>query len=49
MFTAATRILRLRFVPANSTEQVPDDFVIDFVAYGRESLLAGSLRSMQTG
>jgi hypothetical protein len=44
MFTAATRVLRLRFVPATSTVQVPDDFVIDFVAYGRESLLAGSLR-----
>jgi hypothetical protein len=44
MFTAATRILRLRFVPPNSTGQLLDDFVIDFVAYGRETLLAGSLR-----
>jgi len=44
MFTAATRVLRLKFVPATSTLQVPDDFLIDFVAYCRESLLAGSLR-----
>ena len=44
MFTAATRILRLRFVPATSTVQGPDDPLIEFVAYGHESLLAGLLR-----
>jgi hypothetical protein len=44
MFTTATRVLRLRFVPATSTAHVPDDLLIDFVAYGLESLLAGLLR-----
>lgn len=44
MFTTATRVLRLRFVPVNATVEGPDDFVIDFVAFCREHLLAGSLR-----
>jgi hypothetical protein len=44
MFTAATRVLRLRFDRGTSTVHVPDDQFIDFVAYGRETLLAGSLR-----
>jgi hypothetical protein len=44
MFTTATRVLRLRFVPATSTVQAPDDQLIEFVAYGRESMLAGLLQ-----
>jgi hypothetical protein len=44
MFTAATRVLRLRFVPKTSTAPVLDDLVIEFVAYGHECQLTGLLR-----
>src|SRR4051812_12405285 len=44
MFTTATRVLRLRFVPNTSTPPAPEDRAIEFVAYGRECLLTGLLR-----
>lgn len=45
MFTAATRVLRLRFVPATEpAKDGGDELDIEFVAYGHESVLSGMLR-----
>lgn len=45
MFSAATRVLRLRFVPATEpSKDGGDELDIDFVAYGHESVLSGMLR-----
>lgn len=45
MFTAATRVLRLRFVPATEPDKDGgDELDIEFVAYGHESVLSGMLR-----
>ena len=45
MFSAATRVLRLRFVPATEPpKDGGDELDIDFVAYGHESVLSGMLR-----
>lgn len=45
MFTAATRVLRLRFVPAiEPAKDGEGDLDIEFVAYGHESVLSGMLR-----
>ena len=46
VFTAATRVLRLRFAsePPETSEAPDDDALIDFVAYGHDTLLAGSIR-----
>jgi hypothetical protein len=45
MLSAATRVLRLAFVPSPPLEGRPDDdSLIDFVAYARDFTLTGSLR-----
>ena len=44
VLTAATRVLRLRFSPPPATmEAAVDETLIEFVAYGHETLLAGSI------
>lgn len=44
VITTATRVLRLRFAPEPRTVEAPvDETLIDFAAYGHETLLAGSI------
>jgi hypothetical protein len=44
MLTAATRVLRLAFVPATTAQADPTpEPLLDFVAYARDCILAGSL------
>lgn len=44
VIATATRVLRLRFAPEReATEERIDDTLIDFVAYGHETLLAGTI------
>jgi hypothetical protein len=45
LLTVATRVLRLRFVPEDASPGPRNDVpTIDFVAYGHETVFAGSIR-----